>query len=591
MKIIFSFILTIMTFLFINLSVYSKTIADGEILRAMKDEIKRSMSELKIESLEKPYYIEYKLVMNNPTVIKSTLGSLSDITNRPYSRLNVQVRVGDYKFDNTNFFDIGLGFFGSSDDEEKYKNRSIGQEFDYYSLRRNLWLATDAAYKQSAELFAKKISALKNRARKDTTHDYLKMEPVKNYKKEEFPVFDKNYFTDLANSLSSVFLDYNDIYSSEVLFENVNKTTYYVNSEGVEYIKSYYYTSMEIVAATQANDGMPLSNYDTEFARSPKEFPNKSILLEKTKNVAEILSKTKKSKPLDDSYSGPVLFTKSASSELFAQSFAPNLVTQRKAISDGGFVGDETGKAFQSKIGGRVLPEFLSLEANPLLSSFNDKELVGHYLIDDNGINSEKVSLVESGYLKNLLSSRIPTKRVRKSNGHKRGGAPMISSLFMSSDDEQSLKYEDIKEKMIELCKNRELPYGIIVKKIMNRNVLYTTLYRQTMGQTNIPRGAGKFVPTEIYKIYPDGREELTRGVNGNGFTVRSFKDIIFVGKKPYVYNYLAPAVVSPFVSGGDQYIPSSVIIPDLLFEDGELKLLDDDFKKPPYLPNPLVKK
>jgi len=577
--------------MFLSLSVYSKTIADGEIIRAMKDEIKRSMNELKIESLEKPYYIEYKLVLNNPTVINSTLGSLSDITNRPYSRLNVQVRVGDYSFDNTNYFDIGLGFFGSSDDEEKYKNRSIGQEFDYYSLRRNLWLATDAAYKQSAELFAKKISALKNRARKDTTHDYLKMEPVKSFRKEEFPNFDKKYFTELANSLSSLFLDYEDIYSSEVLFENVNKTTYYVNSEGVEYIKSYYYTSMEIVAATQADDGMPLSNYDTEFARNPKEFPSKSELIKKAKNVAYILSETKKSKPLDDSYSGPVIFTESAASELFAQNFAPNLVTQRKAISDGGFVGDESGKAFQSKIGGRVLPEFLSLEANPLLSSYKNKDLVGHYLIDDNGIKSQKVSLVENGYLKNLLSSRIPTKRVRKSNGHKRGGAPMVSSLFMTSNEEKSLDYETMKEKMIELCKNRELPYGIIVKKIMNRNVLYTTLYRQTMGQTNIPRGAGKFVPTQMYKIYPDGREELTRGANGNGFTVRSFKDIIFVGDKPFVYNYLAPAVVSPFVSGGDQYIPSSVIIPDLLFEDGEIKLLDDDFKKPPYLPNPLVKK
>jgi len=572
----------------LSYSLYSQ-IGDEEILQAMRDGIKRSMLELKIESLSDPYYIEYKLTLNNPTVIKSNMGSVSDISNKPYSRLNVQVRVGDYKFDNTNFFDIGLGFFGSSDDEERYKNRNIGQEFDYFSLRRHLWLATDAAYKQSAELFAKKISALKNRSRKDTTHDYLRMEAKKIYKKKEFPKFNKKYFIELAKSLSDVFNDYSDINSSEVLFENVNKNTYYVNSEGVEYIKSYFYTSMEIVAATQADDGMPLSNYDTYFARDPNNFPSKSELIRKVKDVADILSATKKSEFLEDSYSGPVLFTKNAAAELFAQNFNPNLVTQRKAISDGGFVGDETGKAFQSKIGGRVLPEFLSMSANPKIEKYNDEELVGYYNIDDNGIKSEEIELVKDGYLKNLLSSRIPTKRVRRSNGHKRGGSPMLSSVFITANKKSSVSYEDLKKRMIKLCKDRELKYGIVVKKIMNRNILYTTLYSQTMGEMIIPRGAGKFSPTEMYKVYVDGTEELIRGANGTGFTVRSFKDIILSGVDEYVHNYLAPAVVSPFVSGGDQYIPCSIIVPDLLFEDGELKTIENDFKKPPYISSPLV--
>jgi hypothetical protein len=95
-------------------------------------------------------------------------------------------------------------------------------------------------------------------------------------------------------------------------------------------------------------------------------------------------------------------------------------------------------------------------------------------------------------------------------------------------------------------------------------------------------------VPIEIYKVYPDGREELIRGGEGAGFNVQTFKDILSTGRDKYVLNYLAPAVVSWFVSGGDPYIGSTIITPDLFFEDGEIRLKDGDFPRPPMISSPL---
>lgn len=91
----------------------------------------------------------------------------------------------------------------------------------------------------------------------------------------------------------------------------------------------------------------------------------------------------------------------------------------------------------------------------------------------------------------------------------------------------------------------------------------------------------------EVVKLYPDGREELIRGAEAAGLTVQSFKDILAVGKKQFGYNYLAPAITSPFVTGGDQYTGVSIITPDILFEDGELRPLESDFPKPPFLSAP----
>jgi len=564
---------------------------DDDILQAMRDEISRSLGQLKIESLDKPYYIEYKLIIRRSHIVKALYGSLTESRDIPSAQLNVGVRVGDYKFDNSNFFDFGLSFFGGGDQEESFKHRKIPIELDYNALRRELWLATDAAYKQVAETFTKKQTTLKSRLRKDTTHDFLKVKPDKHYYKEHYPDFDTPYFENLTKELSSIFTKYSQIDISSVGVEYLPATIYYVNSEGMEYIKNDFYTGLEIVAATQAEDGMPLANYYTAFSRSPKSLPAKDSLLTATRNVAELLAKLKNAPTLDDAYSGPIIFDRVAASQIFAQVFVPNLTTQRSQLTESGIQDNERFTAFQNKIGGRVLPEFFDVNDKPALKYFGGTELMGNYLIDDEGVKSENVLLVKKGYLKGLLSSRVPTKRVRKSNGHQRGGAPMFSNITISSDKKHSRTYTQLKKQLLKLVKDRELPYGIVVRKLIDQNIMFTTLFRLTKGLAVGGQIRRSLPAVEVYRIYPDGHEELVRGCEAKGFTHQSFKDIINAGKTNYVLNYLAPAVTSPFMSGGSQYVMASVISTSLLFEDGEIKSVEQDFPKPPLLPSPVTLK
>ncbi|MDX9790416.1 MAG: metallopeptidase TldD-related protein [Candidatus Kapabacteria bacterium] len=564
---------------------------DEIILKAMRDEITRSMDNLQLESLQKPYYIEYKLRLRHADRINGSLGKIVEKGSTQFAQLTVDLRIGDYKFDNTNFFDVGLSFFGSSDDEEAYKNRKVQFEQDYNTLRRELWLASDAAYKQASEIYTKKESTLKSRLRRDTTPDFIQVSPQKTYIKREFPKFDFNYFENLTIELSSVFRNYPTIHKSSVGFEYIPETIYFVNSEGMEYIKTEYQTGLEITAFAQAKDGMPLSDMFSAYSSNPKDLPAKDSLVKAAIKVAESMKTLLESNFLEEPYSGPVIFESQAAAEIMAQSFMPYLVAQRSQLSEGGMQQTNRFQAFQTKIGGRVLPEFMSIYAKPSLENYEGTPLIGHFKLDDSGIKPEDVQLVESGYLRHLLSERVPTRRVKKSNGHKRGGAAMLSNMLVISDDSKKADSKSLKERMMQLCKDRELPFGIIVRKAANQNIIFTTLYRMAMGGLSIPRGEGAMNLLHTYKVYPDGREELIRGAEISSFSPQNFKDIILTGDKNFAYNYLSPSVISPFMSGGDQYVGVSIITPDLLFEDVEIKSPEEDFRKPPILSNPISTK
>ena len=558
-----------------------------EIQRALKDELNRSLKELTLESLQRPYYMDYRLTLRETRSIKSSLGSLLYSRSNHSGSLSVGVRVGRPEFDNTNYFDVGLGFFGSGDDEESFRSRRIPFELDYTALRRELWLASDAAYKQAAELFAKKEAAVKNRLRADTTPDFKQMPAAILADTMPFPAFDQHYYERLSNELSAVFAKYPEISASTVSIEFLPETAYYVNTEGREFRKNEFYVGVEVVASAQAADGMPLAEMYSCYARDPRELPNRDSLMRAVESVARTLNALLNAPTLPEAYSGPILFEEQAAAEVFAQIFAPNLATQRPPLTERGLQDQERYFAFQNKIGGRVLPEFLSVQATPDRTMFNQTSLLGHYAVDDDGIAAQPVSLVEKGYLKTLLSSRVPTRRVRQSNGHQRGGAAMMSTIILNAEPKKQFDRAELKKRMLKLCKDRELPFGIIVRKALNQNILYTSLYEQTAGEYPFAQGDAKMSLLEVVKLYPDGREELIRGAEAAGLTVQSFKDILAVGKKQFGYNYLAPAITSPFVTGGDQYTGVSIITPDILFEDGELRPLESDFPKPPFLSAP----
>jgi predicted Zn-dependent protease len=561
---------------------------DDDITRAMSDELSRSMKELKMDKLESPYFIQYELTISKPFVISTSLGGTYSKNSDKSAVLNVTCKVGDYKFDNTNFISGGFIFFGGGgrDDEERYSNRSISYEIDYPQLRRELWLATDAAYKKAAEEFSQKEAVAKSRLRKDTTWDYIKIAPKNSRDVVPFEQIDEKKIEQILEKISSIFKQYKDVFTSKVSFEYLPETTYFVNSEKMQYIKSSAKFGFEITGTSQSTDGMSVYDFYTCYGNSLSQFPSEDSLIKAAQQIAKNITALKNASVLEEDYSGPVLFEGQAAGELFAQIFAPNLVTRREKLSSAGFPFNDNFKAFQTKIGGRVLPEFMSLSDAPTQKEFNGIPLFGVYNLDDEGVDAQDVLLVDKGYLKTLLSGRVPTKRIKVSNGHYRNGSNIVGNMLVTATPKFTLPNDKLVAKMMKLCKDRDLEYGIIVKKVTDNNIFTTSLFEQLFsGDYSFLPGGSAITLCEAYKVYRDGRKELIRGSVASGITTQSFKDIINVGKTQNVLNLWLSG------SGSGNWTSASIITPDLLFEDAEIKNIDKDFKKPPLLENPISSK
>ena len=132
--------------------------ADDVIRKAMQDELARSMQQLRLNDLDRPYFIAYTVQDGTTTAASATFGSLTASEDTHMRLLTVEVRVGDYSLDNSNFFSIPSGAAGVT----RLFGGTLGipLDDDYQELRRQIWLATDSAYKRALEDIARKRAAM-----------------------------------------------------------------------------------------------------------------------------------------------------------------------------------------------------------------------------------------------------------------------------------------------------------------------------------------------------------------------------------------------------------------------------------------------
>ncbi len=88
-------------------------------------------------------------------------------------------------------------------------------------------------------------------------------------------------------------------------------------------------------------------------------------------------------------------------------------------------------------------------------------------------MKAQRVSLIEKGQLVSYLIGRQPIRDFPASNGHGRAAAaaapaPHPGNLVLQSTDPQP--DAGLKAKLIELCKNRDLPYGLYVETMGPRS-------------------------------------------------------------------------------------------------------------------------
>src|SRR6202045_3280103 len=140
--------------------------ASGDVLlESLLTELDRSKAQLKMDQVQAPYYIEYRVSDLEEYGAEAAFGSLRENQHAHVRILGVVVRIGDYKRDSC--FAQGIG-----------GTNILPLDNDPLALRHQIWLSTDEAYKAAGEAYAEKLAALKQFSADPTPVDDFAKAPV-----------------------------------------------------------------------------------------------------------------------------------------------------------------------------------------------------------------------------------------------------------------------------------------------------------------------------------------------------------------------------------------------------------------------------
>ena len=555
------------------------------IMATLAAELSRAM-DLHVESLEKPYFIAYRLSDFQHFEVEAALGEIVSAPEPNRLRwFKPDVRVGTWEQDSSEFF--GRRFFSSRGEF----GRPAVIDDDGAALRHDVWLATDDAYKSAVERLSQKRASLKNRVEAEAIADFTKEPPAAALLPARPAALDAAKWRETVRRLSSVFRDFPAIQESTVRLRVSAGRKYLVDSEGTRLRQPAGVATLIIRASTQAGDGAPLKDSVLFAAQRLEDLPPEAQMLAAARRMAEKLTALSTA-PVLESYSGPVLFSGQASAELFAQLLVPQLSGHRPPVFEMEQMGAGIPKnELADKLERPVLPAFLSVVDDPTQVSFEGRPLMGGYVFDDEGVAAAPVKLIESGVLKTLLMSRRPRKEIARSNGHGRAlaqGTPgaVVSNLFVKVAEGKAVA--DPKAELVRLAREAGLKFGILVRSL-DQPGGGGGMFSPSGRQSRSSIGA----PIEAYRVFvEDGREELVRGLVPGEATLRSLKDIAAAGADYQVKNrFVSSGGVFGSSGGGDEAngLSASIAAPSVILRELEFSKEPGSRQKPPLLPAPLA--
>ena len=535
------------------------------VLDAMLAELKRSTT-LSLNQLDKPYFVSYTIDDVHSWTASATLGALVSSNATTYRMPSVRVRVGDYQFDNSNYAGGGAG-------GARYDLRSFPLDDDPLVIRQYLWLATDSAYKGSLQTIARKRAALRSVTVNDQLPDFAKV-PQFTLVRDYQPVkFDDKAWQDRIRRVSKTFEAFPALRTSFIEYNVADELHRFVNTEGTEVRLPAATADIQIRASAQAPDGMIVRDSAFFYTHDLAKMVPEADLEKAADRVGDTVMKMAAA-PLGQAYSGPILFEGEASPQMLAEVLGRNLHIARKGVAPPGMPSQAAVTELEGRRGVRIMPEFFDVVDDPTKPLFGSEE------VDDEGVPEKPVSLVEKGVLRDFLRTREPVRGYTESNGRARLGGSLATptNLIVTAHETSSLS--DLKQKMIDLCKQRDLAYGIVIRRMDFPSTAPIDEARKILAAAG--SGHPVSMPLHVYKLYTDGHEEMIRGVRLRGLNARSLKDILAAGDDSVTFNYLENEAPFALVGYGSSSAEVSVVAPSVLIDDLELTKIDDELPRLP---------
>lgn len=535
-------------------------IADELPIKLMSAEIKRGFKTFQKQN-PPLYYLSYQYYTNDLSDIKVSEGSVArEYYGRSLASVTVFPRVGSPALDNTRRLTVM-----SSVSDRLTKEDMPAAEGDGKAFSTALWRATDAAVKKAQEdLDGVKAEKLTAPARFDDSPDFA-YPPVERFcRTAEFAAFDYDKIKAMLVKASTLTKGKKFILASNFSFEREVGYRYFVDSRGTQLKTPHQEVRLSYVVSGKTENGQEVSRFNDYNVLLPEELPSEEKLLADTRKSIDELEQLVNA-PEGDPFEAPTLLKGRAMAVFVHEILGHRMEGHRQKMED-------FGRTFTDKIGQQVVSPILTIIDDATLSYFNGEVMRGFYEYDDEGVKSRPVTLVEKGVLKNFLMSSSPIKNFPASNGHGRGNhyfRPVARMAVTRALAEQTVTYDELEKKFLQEIKRQNKPYGFMIEDLSGGF---------TMTDTYSPQ-AFKLEPTLMYRVYPDGRKEVVRGLDMVGTPQVSFNKVLAAADDYQVFNGSCGAE-----SG---WVPVSAIAPSVLLESMEMEKKKKSTEKPPLLPPP----
>lgn len=528
-------------------------VPDNMYFRAMQDEMKRSLSQLRVKGSPKPYYLAYRLRYMSNACSSASLGKLTENDTQPYWSLmaGAVLSAGTPKSDSMGFVN-SLSF--SYDPEKAYDVPN-----SYWGIRRAFWKLTDSGYVNALDRFEKKQAYQRQKNISKTEPDFASA-PQGSFAEEisPFPAVPHAQMARLVEKLSAQGKDvpYLEDFSAQMCL--IQRDLYYLNSNGGFYQYALPGSFVTLSASLRNREGYKEKISRKIYLPADHSWQENALMDAARQLLADAQGVYKAQKP--EPYLGPVLLMPAAAADFLNELLVANLRNIEPLLSSAS-ENDATAGSFRNKQGMRIMSNVVEVYDKPSLRTYKGLPLAGFMPVDDEGVKAQDLTVVSAGRLQQLPLSRRSTEQGRKSNGHARMSAYTLPREALSNvwiKPKHPLSALEMEQKLLERCRELDLEYCYILKEFPG--------WEDGEASVNLAE-----------RIYTkDGHKEPVFGIKVEDKTTRSLRDILAAGSDEEVFY--------PYDPDSRDY---SLITPSLLVD--EIELMPDD-KKPdrkPFIPKP----
>ncbi|MEZ4368680.1 MAG: metallopeptidase TldD-related protein [Kofleriaceae bacterium] len=535
--------------------------AASPILATMAAENARWMAEL-VRRPDPAYYLSYQIVEQRIVTLEAEGGALIGDSDETARNLDLDIRVGSPALDNTR----ALSGDDSGLNAPLTRRGQVPFGVEPEALAHHLWLETDRRYREAELALAYVRQDQATLSAGATAPDFSPAPPVVFVEPPATLTFDKATWVERLRRCSAKALRRPATRGTcSVVF--TQNTVWFVNSEGSRQQQSWTSAQLAVSVGVKADDGMNLGRLEQRFGVTPADLPGEAEVDQLITTVTTDLAALDAA-PLAGPYVGPAILEGRAAGVFFHEVFGHRIEGHRQKE-------ETSGKTFSSYVGQSIAPAWLSVYDDATLRTLNGTQLNGFYRFDDEGVAARRVPLVEHGTLVGFLMGRNPILGFPTSNGHgrKAPGLPAVArqgNLVVETD--RSVEQAELEKMLLAEVARQGRQYGMI----------FTDISGGFTNTSAFAPQAFKVNPVMAYRLYPDGRRELVRGIDISGTPLAALQSIRAASRTIETFNGVCGAE-----SG---WVPVSASAPSLLIEKLEIESSFKPLDRPPILDAPALR-